>query len=29
VTEGFIAGVALLALLVVARWVAVRREGTP
>ena len=29
VTEGFIAGVALLALLVVARWVAVRRERTP
>ncbi len=29
VTEGFIAGIALLALLLVARWVAVRREGRP
>ncbi len=28
-TEGFIAGIALLSLLLVARWVAVRREGTP
>ena len=27
VTEGFIAGIALLALLLVARWVAVRHEG--
>jgi hypothetical protein len=26
VTEGFIAGIAILALLLVARWVAVRRE---